>query len=199
MEDTKACSKCGQVKPLSQWGKNKSKKDGLASSCKKCHAASSAAWRIANPEEQLRRSRSQYAKSRDREIARRKKRYLANRPFELLKRRENYSANAEKYREQSRAWRKDNKELFDVQWRAARARRAKVRTSKYTVKDVLEKWGTNCHICTLPIDLEAPRWTGSNGWRKSLHLDHVIRIRDGGEDTLENVKPAHGECNIRKH
>ena len=199
MKDSKACPKCGQIKPISEWPKNKSKKDGLGSVCKTCHAAKAKTWRQANPEEQLRRSREQFAKSRDRENERRKKRYWDNRDSEIQQRRNNYAANAERYREQSRQWRRNNKDLVDVQWRSARARRAAVRTSKYTVQDVLNKWGTDCHICKRPIDLQAPRWTGAEGWRESLHLDHVIRIRDGGEDTLENVKPSHGECNIRKH
>lgn len=34
--ETKLCTKCGQVKPVSEFGKNKSKKDGLQSHCKEC-------------------------------------------------------------------------------------------------------------------------------------------------------------------
>lgn len=199
MEQYKACPKCNQTKPISEWGKNKSKKDGLASECKKCHAKASSLWRQKNPEEQLRRSREQYAKSRDREIARRKTRYLENREDELVKRRQNYQDNAEKYRELARTWRKNNKESFEAQWRRARAKRALVRTEKYTTQEVLQKWGNDCHLCGLPIDLDAPRWTGSTGWENGLHLDHVIRISDGGADNLENVKPSHGKCNMRKH
>lgn len=68
----------------------------------------------------------------------------------------------------------------------------------YTKNDVLNRWGTNCHICSKPIDLEAPTQCGEPGWKKGLHLDHVIPLSKGGPDTLENVKPAHGGCNIAK-
>ena len=34
--ETKLCTKCGQVKPVSEFGLNKSKKDGLQSHCKEC-------------------------------------------------------------------------------------------------------------------------------------------------------------------
>lgn len=199
MEDSKTCRVCKQAKPLSEWPKNKSKKDGLGSECKKCHASKSKAWRKAHPEEQRRRSHEQFAKSRERENARRKRSYLENRDHEIEQRRKNYADNAEKYREQSRLWRANNPERFAIQWRQARARRAEVRTAPYTIEEVLEKYGTNCHLCNQPIDLQAPRWTGASGWENGLHLDHVIRIRDGGSDTIENVKPAHGACNLKKH
>lgn len=34
--ETKLCAKCGTVKPISEFGLNKSKKDGLQSHCKEC-------------------------------------------------------------------------------------------------------------------------------------------------------------------
>lgn len=34
--ESKLCNKCGEIKPISDFGKNKSKKDGLQSYCKEC-------------------------------------------------------------------------------------------------------------------------------------------------------------------
>lgn len=34
--ETKLCTKCGKTKPISEFGLNKSKKDGLQSYCKEC-------------------------------------------------------------------------------------------------------------------------------------------------------------------
>ena len=34
--ETKHCNKCGKDKPISEFGKNSSKKDGLQSMCKEC-------------------------------------------------------------------------------------------------------------------------------------------------------------------
>jgi 5-methylcytosine-specific restriction endonuclease McrA len=62
----------------------------------------------------------------------------------------------------------------------------------------LNKWGSDCHLCKKPIDLQAPRATFQQGWESGLQLDHVIPISSGGPDTLENVKPSHGKCNIAK-
>jgi 5-methylcytosine-specific restriction endonuclease McrA len=68
----------------------------------------------------------------------------------------------------------------------------------YTVREVLETYGTSCHICSEPINLEAPRQVGLSGWEKGLHLDHLIPLSKGGEDTLDNIRPSHGQCNIIK-
>ena len=68
----------------------------------------------------------------------------------------------------------------------------------YTTTQVLERWGTKCHICDKEIDLNAPTQCGEKGWENGLHLDHVIPLSKGGPDTLDNVKPAHGKCNIAK-
>lgn len=69
----------------------------------------------------------------------------------------------------------------------------------YTEAEILELWGTDCHICGEPIDLEAPRRAGLPGWEQGLHMDHVTALINGGPDTKENVKPAHGICNLRKY
>lgn len=85
--------------------------------------------------------------------------------------------------------------------RAERKRRAHVRGVKhvpFTVKDAIDLWGTDCHICNEPIDMKATRKCGEPGWEKGLHLDHVIPISKGGPDVISNVKPAHAKCNVLK-
>lgn len=198
MEESKTCPRCKQTKPHSEWGNNKSKKDGLSSECKKCHANQVAKWRKENPEEQKRRSRAQFAKSRQRENDRRKKRYWDNWELERQKARERYQVTAEQQRQASREWRANNPEKLAIQNRSTRARRKNVLSERYTKDEVLAKWGTNCHLCGNAIDLDAPRYNGTLGWENGLHLDHVIPLINGGDDTLDNVKPAHGLCNLKK-
>ena len=48
--DTKRCTKCGEVKPLAEFTKDKSKRDGHSPWCKVCERAAVAARRKANPE-----------------------------------------------------------------------------------------------------------------------------------------------------
>jgi len=47
--------------------------------------------------------------------------------------------------------------------------------------------------------MEAPRTCGVEGWERGLHLDHVIDIQFGGADAIDNVKPAHALCNLKKN
>jgi 5-methylcytosine-specific restriction endonuclease McrA len=77
-------------------------------------------------------------------------------------------------------------------------RRNNTDPGNYSDKMVLETYGTGCHICNEPIDLQAARQCGKPGWEKGLHIDHVYPISKGGPDTLENVRPAHGRCNVIK-
>ena len=77
-------------------------------------------------------------------------------------------------------------------------RRNNTEPGNYSDADVLSTYGLDCHICQTPIDLNAPRQVGQDGWEKGLHIDHVYPLSKGGLDTIENVKPSHGKCNIVK-
>ena len=119
--------------------------------------------------------------------------------------------------EYQKQWRKDNRKRViekqrewlanhpeyekkrDDNTRRRRAKLAAVAYEPFTVEDMLSRWGTDCHICHEPIDMDAPRKVGESvGWELGLHLDHVTSIYKGGSHTLDNCKPAHGICNLKK-
>jgi hypothetical protein len=77
-------------------------------------------------------------------------------------------------------------------------RRNNTEPGNYSDEDVLSTYGLDCHICKVPVNLSAPRKVGQDGWEHGLHIDHVYPLSKGGLDTLENVRPAHGKCNIVK-
>lgn len=91
------------------------------------------------------------------------------------------------------------------EWRArtpganrSRTKRARLfggQEGLYSDIQVLELYGTDCHICEGPISLDAPRQCGKPGWELGLQIDHVFPLSKGGSDTLDNVRPAHGYCN----
>ena len=83
--------------------------------------------------------------------------------------------------------------------RRRRARIRKVETRPYSEAQVLEKYGLLCHICGVTIDVEAPRkQSKGDAWHMGLHIDHLVPISSGGGDTLDNVRPSHAICNLRK-
>jgi hypothetical protein len=148
----------------------------------------------------------------------RSKRYRENNHEEYLqKQKEYYWANPEKARKRSAKWAKDNPKRIaqlSIKWaednpeKKRESRRKNYRKRKasklqnghspYTEAEVINLYGTDCHLCGQPIDFEAPRRAGLSGWEFGLQIDHVLPVTKGGPDTLENVKPAHGKCNISK-
>ena len=106
--------------------------------------------------------------------------------------------NPEKVAINSKKWRAENKDSVNRNTARRKARMANNEFEIYSVKQVLDLYGVNCHICGLKIDFNAPRKVGIKNWEFGLQIDHVIPIVKGGPDTLNNVRPAHGLCNIKK-
>jgi 5-methylcytosine-specific restriction endonuclease McrA len=79
-----------------------------------------------------------------------------------------------------------------------RKRRASL-SKPYNELQVIATYGANCYLCGLGIDFMAPRKCGVVGWENGFHVDHLIPVSKGGQDTLENVRPAHGLCNLSKY
>ena len=131
------------------------------------------------------------------------KKYKQKNKEHILKMNRAYvEANRQKVAEQKKQWKIDNPEKnLEHNRKAERARRARLKNSitiSYTESQVISTYGTNCNICGLEIDFNATRQVGKNGWQMALHIDHLIPISKGGSDTLENVRPTHGLCNLRK-
>lgn len=82
--------------------------------------------------------------------------------------------------------------------RIRRALKTGVFSDNSSDMDVLSAYGNCCYLCGFEIDLTAPRKAGINGWENGLHIDHVVGIALGGNDTIDNLRPTHGLCNLRK-
>jgi 5-methylcytosine-specific restriction endonuclease McrA len=79
-----------------------------------------------------------------------------------------------------------------------RSRRASV-SSSYNELQVIATYGIDCSLCGGEIDFMSPRKCGVEGWENGLHIDHLLPVSKGGSDTLENVRPTHGLCNLKKY
>lgn len=60
---------------------------------------------------------------------------------------------------------------------------------------VIARHGAVCYICLVDIDMSL---TQHNGDRMAFTIDHFVAIADGGENTIENMRPAHALCNEKK-
>lgn len=168
----KTCTVCKKELAATTENFNK-RKDILQSTCKSCNKEYLKEWYKKNKEKKDANNRSWYYE------------------------------NAESRIEQTNSWAKANRHLTKVYGRNhERKRRALKKNnghSPYTEQQVLDLYGTNCNICTLPVDLSAPRKVGIPGWENGLHIDHVLPISKGGPDILSNVRATHGLCNITKN
>lgn len=101
--------------------------------------------------------------------------------------------NPDKAKARKKRYSKTNPEAIT---RSARTYYTRLRS--YSIEDILEKYGTNCHICSDPIDLSASRKVGNTGWEMSLHFDHLIPLSKNGKHSVDNLRPAHAICNLKK-
>ncbi len=179
----KTCTQCGELKTLTDYHKRSASADGRTSDCKVCNSAARAKYRAANREATLLYAQKYHKEHKE-------ARNAVNREY-YHNHKEDFAAKARKY----------NQENHERNSEVARRRRARILgngVQKYTTLQVLETYGIDCHLCNRPVDMSAPRRVGSPGWETALHIDHVIPISKGGQDSLANVRPSHGKCNITK-
>lgn len=74
---SKTCSRCKEVKPVSEFHKRKNRKSGLRSQCKKCINAANRRYREANKEKVRERTR-RWSESNKEKVAEKTRRYREN-------------------------------------------------------------------------------------------------------------------------
>jgi len=74
----KRCTKCGEIRPASGFGKDRRRKDGLQSQCKECFRERKAEYHLKNGDAVRKKHREYYAKNRERTIERVRLWRLAN-------------------------------------------------------------------------------------------------------------------------
>ena len=104
----------------------------------------------------------------------------------------------QKLRDYVHKYQTKNPEVVHAYSRKRRARKLNAKSNPYSKQQVLDLYGAVCHLCQQDIDLSAPRQSGIKGWEQGLHLDHLVPLSIGGEDTLENIRPTHGICNLKR-
>jgi 5-methylcytosine-specific restriction endonuclease McrA len=177
------CIKCCLVKDKNQFAVDKARKNKKHPVCKNCKSNY---------------DKLRYQEKRDLYIKKAAEWYSKNKESSALISRRWRANNPEKAKEVSTEYAKRNPEVGASRARRRRARKNSAITEKYTEIQLIEFYGSNCHICKTPIDLLAPRKTGKPNWEIGLHIDHLVPISKGGNDTIENVRPSHGLCNVKR-
>lgn len=140
-------------------------------------------WRKDNLEKHKISVNKNYAKNKER-ISKKHKEWKEN--------------NKERYAQISRDWKKNNPEKIRVYNHKRKARILNNVHEDYTEQQILDLYGTDCYLCGTPIDMSAPRRCGIPGWEKGFHIEHVVDLALGGPDILDNLRPAHALCNLKK-
>lgn len=167
----KTCSKCKANLPLSEFNKDKSKRDGLRSSCKACKKSNNRAY---------------YAANREKCLGQQKAHYAANRGKRLEDMKAYYEANREKRQEDMRAYQKANPEVYSA---AQHRRRAKKKENGGTLTaEQIKKIQANAKDCF---------WCGTD-CAQDFHLDHIVPVSKGGRNSRCNIAVSCPTCNLQK-
>ena len=109
MSQEKQCTCCLRFLPLSDFNKNRTKKDGRQYECKQCEKERKRKWREANHERDKERKRKYYEANREKVKERDHKYYEANSEKLKERRRKYREANPEKEKERYRKYHEEKR------------------------------------------------------------------------------------------
>lgn len=122
----KVCSSCSERKPLSAFGKNSCKLDGLCAACKVCRNARRRKYYSENRASEVVKAYTWNLKNPEKVKQNRRKNYKRNSEKFCLRVKQAYARSPEKFRSRMRKWRKENPAVctaLSAKKRAAKLRR----------------------------------------------------------------------------
>jgi len=225
-EFTKSCCTCRTEKPLEDFNKYKSSKDGLQPRCRECQSLKRVEWYAANRAREIEKSKQWNRDNAERYAANVSRWRDDNRERHLDNVRTRYKKNAKKIGAQRMALRSANPEKFreaEKVWRAAnpdRIRAKHVRELQDNPRLSHERYWRNPEYARAksarrkamrrkvsigvitPATLAARiAYYGGKCWMCGAeyeHLDHVKPLSKGGAHMLANLRPACAPCNMLK-
>lgn len=177
----KQCKRCGEVKPLEAFGKNKRAKDGLNYCCRECDAYRAKCWYEANKERGQAAAKKRYETNPERELARAKAWREANKKRYQTQKKAYHEANLDRERETRKAWYEANREEMQARSRAYYENNrprvyAHCRARKAGLATATPMWADRGAIAA--IYAEAERLTRETGIPH--HVDHIIPLKGKG-------------------
>lgn len=167
----KICTKCNVEKELDEFYKDKSKKDGLSSSCKECKSTQNKSYTDSHKKEKSEYDAKRRAEKRD-EINTKKREYYHTKGKEVEK-----------------IWRLANwGKVLNYAKNSKGKRRALERSYDLPASELIAWVDSQDKICTYcKCDCS-----------EKYHIDHVVPLSKGGEHAISNFTIACPFCNISK-
>lgn len=181
------CTKCGQIKPVTDFGKHACMRDGLRSQCRACHNIAVAEYNAANAEKVKASRARRYAANPGSAIAAVAK-WRADHPE---KRRvatvKQYAANPEKFKARYAKWKAANPEALRIhdQNRRARKRENGGKLSTDIAAKLFRLQRGKCAYCKTPLG-------------DKYHRDHHVPLALGGPNEDWNMQLLCKPCNLQK-
>lgn len=174
----KRCPKCGQSKPLSEFGKDTRQKSGLTCWCKDCRREADRAYNATH--KKAHRARSY--RSRDKHPERRKASLKQTHA-------KHYEIHREEIISRAVAYRKAHPETAIASSHTQRARKRGIEGTFTGAEWVTVKAAQNyrCLHC------------GKSEPEISLTVDHIVSFANGGSNWISNVQALCLRCNRLKH
>jgi len=217
----KRCSKCGEVKVLSEFNKSARAKDGLQSQCKGCdkrwreeHPGHSSTynkrWREEHPEKVVAQEQRRLARGTG---PAQSKAWREANPGKVVAdharwreanpdyAKEYFAENREKIAAARSIWRQKNRDKKARYARRRRALKAGVPSEPYERDAVLGFWDYECAYCGTTGWTRATKdnYNGEATFATRLTIDHIVALECGGPDNFDNVVAACWSCNSSKN
>lgn len=185
-DSMKRCSKCHKEKPLTDFSKRKSTKDGFRGECRACASVAFRDFYVRNIEAQHERSRAYAATHKENIAAYNKKWHEDNREYHLGLNRQWLANNKEHKRQYNQDFRRNRPGYNTEQCRRRRARKlgGVCTLSRSEWEAIKTAYNHRCVYCGKIF--------------KKLTQDHVIPLSKGGAHSAGNVVPACHRCNAKK-
>lgn len=199
---TKRCSKCGEIKPLSEFNRRNDRKSGFTSACKDCNRKMCHQYGLRNSDHLRVKKHAKYWENP--QLARNRKNswYAAHKKKIGEQSRIRYWSHPDKFRDKARRWARNHSEKHNKNarnWRRAHPihvrtyaarRRAMTRQAdgSHTPAEITEQYKRQrgkCYYCQCKLG-------------DKYHVDHVVPLSRGGSNSIDNLVLACPECNLRK-
>lgn len=199
----KVCTKCGKLKTINNYHKDKRKKYGVRNICKTCTSINDKKYNKKNKEKRLaygnkyyqdnkdevnKKKRQKYQENKEEIKAAKLKYYYDNKEKLLIQKREYAKTHKESIKKKNKKWRENNPDKcfnYDQKRRCMEEQQGKGITIEQW-KEMMEYFDWKCAYSE---ELLTP---------SNRSIDHVIALDNGGENEIWNLVPMKRNYNSSK-